>query len=391
MANIDLIIKAIQKVSQQRDGEFLALHEPCFAGNEWKYTKDCLDSGWVSSVGKYVDQFERDFASYIGVNYAVATVNGTSALHISLLLAGVNSNDEVLCPTLTFVASANAISYTGATPHFVDSSRETLAVCPKKLEGYLADILEMRSDGFAYNKSTQKRVSALVVVHILGHVAEMDELKTVVSKYNIKLVEDAAEALGSYRDDVHAGAFGNLAAFSFNGNKVITTGGGGMLVTDDEALAKRAKHLTTTAKSSNGYYFSHDEVGYNFRMPNINAAIGCAQLESIDAFLKVKRELASVYASEFKGIDDVEFIKEPKGCKSNYWLNGLLVDGGLEALLEETNSAAIMTRPLWDLMHRLPMYQHCPCGDLSQAEYLSLRVINIPSGVKVLPEVRNGQ
>lgn len=388
MVDVSAILNALKDVSGQAENEFLALHEPCFKGNEWKYTKDCIDTGWVSSVGAYVDRFEKDFADYVGTKHAIAVVNGTSALHISLLLSRVNAKDEVLCPALTFVASANAISYTGATPHFVDSSTQTLAVCPKKLESYLEEIAELRNDGYCYNKQTGKRIAALVVVHILGHIAEMNALKHVVDRFNIRLVEDAAEALGSYRDGIHAGAFGNIAAFSFNGNKTITTGGGGMIVTDNAEMAAKAKHLTTTARVSNGYYFSHDQVGYNYRMPNINAALGCAQLEKLDEFLAIKRKLAVAYEEAFRHIETVNFIKEPKNCKSNYWLNGLYIEGGLDKVLKATNEANLMTRPLWDLMHTLPMYKSCPRAELTNAEKLSNHIINIPSGVNIHPEAR---
>ncbi len=385
MKTADAILKILQDVTHQQQ-EFVPLHEPEFKGNEWTYVKQCIDTGWVSSVGAYVDRFEKDFASYTGAKYAIATVNGTSALHICLLLSGVKAGDEVLCPTLTFAATANAIAYTGAMPHFVDSSEETLGVCPKKLSAYLDKVAELRSDGYCYNKHTDKRISAMMVVHIFGHVAEMQELLTIAKRFNIEVIEDAAEALGSYRDGQHAGTFGKIAAFSFNGNKIITTGGGGMIVTSDESIAKRAKHLTTTARVVNGYVFAHDEVGYNYRLPNINAALGCAQLESLNDFLKAKRELANKYKKAFSALENATFIAEPKNCQSNYWLCALKLEDGLEDILQVTNEAKIMTRPLWDLMHTLPMYQQCPRAELSVAEKLRQTIINIPSSAKLFTE-----
>lgn len=362
----------------------VALHEPRFAGHEWDYVKECLDTGWVSSVGKYVDRFEVDLAAYTGVKHAVATVNGTAALHMCLLLAGVAVGDEVLLPSLTFVATANAVAYCGATPHFVDSDETSLGVAPTKLADYLADIAEISADG-CRNRLTGRPIKALLVMHAFGHPVDLQPLAELCERYRLALIEDAAESLGSYYQGRHTGQWGRLSAVSFNGNKIATTGGGGALLTNDAGLAKRAKHLTTTAKLPHAWEFVHDEIGYNYRLPNLNAALGCAQLEQMDGFLAAKRRLAERYAHAFASIDGARFFSEPAYARSNYWLNVLLLDraqaGLRDAILQATHDAGFLTRPVWTPMHLLPLYRHCPHMDLAGAEDLQRRIVCLPSSV----------
>lgn len=362
--------------------ERLSLHEPNFKGHEWDYVKECIDTGWVSSVGKYVDVFEKKLAEFTGVQYAVATGTGTSALHMCYLLAGVVSGDEVLVPTLTFVGTINPIHYCGAIPHFIDSEEISLGVDAVKLESYLQD-MSLQIDGVCVNRLTGRTIRALCVVHTLGHPVDLDPLVLLCNKYHIQLIEDAAEALGSYYKGAHVGGHGLLSAFSFNGNKIITTGGGGAILTNNEALAKRAKHLTTTAKLAHPWLFEHDEMGYNYRLPNINAALGCAQLEQLPTFLERKRLLAWQYEQRFQNVAEVSFIHEPSYAQSNCWLNAILlnasVENAREDVLELLNSEGFMSRPLWNLQHTLPMYQCCPRMPLLTAESLQRRLIKIPS------------
>lgn len=378
---IKIICEVLQNILPAKHGR-VSLHEPCFSGNEWSYVKECLDTGWVSSVGKFVDRFEEDLAAYTGVKHVIAVVNGTAALHMCLLLAGVKTNDEVLMPTFTFIATANAISYCGAVPHFIDSEESTLGADPRKLKIYLKEITEQRSDG-CYNRQTGRRIKAIVPMHTFGHPVDLDELAKVCQSFGITLIEDAAESLGSFYKGRHTGQWGLLSAISFNGNKTITTGGGGAILTNDEELGRLAKHITTTAKTPHRWEFNHDMVGYNYRMPNINAAMGCAQLEQLPSFLAAKRALAERYRESFAGIPGIRFFAEPANSQSNYWLNTLLLDEDCaeqrDALLKATNDADIMTRPAWTLMHKLPMFCHCPKMDLSVAESLERCLINIPS------------
>ncbi|WP_027363347.1 LegC family aminotransferase [Desulfotruncus alcoholivorax] len=377
---LDQIVSAIKSVLPAK--KQIGLHEPCFAGNEWAYLKGCLDSGWVSSLGSYVTKFEQMLAEFTGAAYAVATVNGTAALHTCLLLAGVKPGDEVLLPALTFVATANAVSYCGGVPHFVDSAPDTLGVDPSKLADYLQDIAELR-DGNCYNRITGRRISVLLPVHTFGHPVDLDALLEICRFYRLVLVEDAAEALGTLYKGRHVGNFGRLAALSFNGNKIITTGGGGAVLTGDAGLACLAKHITTTAKLPHLWEFVHDRLGYNYRLPNINAALGCAQLEKLPEFINKKRELAERYSRAFAGLRGVSFFTEPPFARSNYWLNALLLDearaGLRDMLLEESNRWGIQTRPAWRLMPELPMYGDCPAMELVVAQSLARRVINIPS------------
>lgn len=364
------------------NGRTVALHEPHFCGNEWAYVKECLDTGWVSSVGKFVDRFETQLAEYAGVKRAVAVVNGTSALHICLKLVGVEPGDEVLIPTLTFVATANAVTYCGAQPHLVDSETKTLGMDSVKLDAHLREIAEIRQAS-CYNKKTGRRIRAVVPMHTFGHPVNLDSLAEVCERYRISMIEDAAESLGSYYKGKHTGNWGHVAALSFNGNKVITTGGGGAIITNDEELGRLAKHVTTTARVPHPWDLSHDMVGYNYRMPNINAALGCGQLEQMPLFLKAKRSLAEKYKKAFKDMKGVSLITEPEHAHSNYWLNALMLDeqhaSQRNALLDLTNQNGIQTRPAWTLMHRLPMFSQSPCMDLSVAENIVQRLINIPS------------
>lgn len=379
--SLDQIVRALQEVASPNH-QPVSLHQPEFSGNEWTYVKECIDTGWVSSVGKYVDLFESKLAEYSGVKKAVAVVNGTAALHVSLLLAGVEPNDEVLLPALTFVATANAVSYCGAIPHFVDSEWASLGMDSKKLDDYLASVGKLTPDGLV-NKWTGRRIKAVLPMHTFGHPVDLDSLTEVADRYRLVLIEDAAESLGSFYKGKHTGHWGRISALSFNGNKIVTTGGGGALLTNDEELGKMAKHITTTAKIPHRWNFFHDQIGYNYRMPNLNAALGCAQLEQLDRFVDQKRKLASVYERKLIPINDVRFIMEPEHTRSNYWLNAILLTGDLanrrDELLEKTNKEGIMTRPAWTLMHKLPAFQHCPKMDLSVAEDLEKSLVNIPS------------
>ena len=362
--------------------EFIPLHEPRFIGNEKKYLNECIDSTFVSSVGVFVDRFEEEFASYVGAKYAVATVNGTSALHLALLLADVSKDDEVITQALTFVATANAISYTGAKPIFVDVDLDTMGLSPNALNDFLNKNCELIDDK-CINKTTKRAIKACVPMHTFGHPCKVDEIVKICDKWGIKIVEDSAESLGSFYKDKHTGTFGDIGVFSFNGNKIITSGGGGVIVTDDKGLAKRAKHLSTTAKVLNSYEFEHDEIGFNYRMPNINAALLCAQLENINKFLSSKRVLASKYEKFFSTLDDVKFISEAKKSSSNYWLNAIMLNDKKErdVCLEFLNNNGVMARPIWKLMSELEMYKDCQSDDLKNSKYLQHRVINIPSSV----------
>lgn len=361
----------------------ISLHEPTFKGNEWNYIKECLDTGWVSSVGAYVDRFERDLAAFTGSPHAVAVVNGTAALHISLVVAGVRPDDEVLIPSLTFVATANAVTYCGAIPHLIDVAQDTLGVDAFKLGEYLKEIAIIQQDGHYYNKKTGRRLSAVVPMHTFGHPVDLEGLMEICEQYHLVLVEDAAESLGSYYKGRHTGTFGHIAALSFNGNKIVTTGGGGAILTANQEWAKRAKHLTTTAKLPHRWLFVHDETAYNYRLPNLNAALGCAQLEQLPLFLELKRNLANLYAQKFSEVSGISVVTEPAHSTSNYWLNALRLDIPdtklRDRILEKTNDAGFMTRPTWTPMHKLEMYKTSPQMDLSTTEKIESSIINIPS------------
>jgi len=373
------IVAAVRSVTGQGP---VALHEPCFAGNEWAYLKECLDSTFVSSVGKFVDKFEAELAAYTGAKHAVAVVNGTAALHVALRIAGVQPGDEVLVPTLTFVATAAAVRYCHAIPHFVDCEERTLGAGVAAIRDHLRSIAEVH-DGQCVNRATGRVIRAFVPMHAFGHPVDVDGCLAVARDFRLTLVEDAAESLGSTVGGRHTGTFGLMGTLSFNGNKTITTGGGGAILTNDGELARRAKHLTTTAKVPHRWDYIHDEVGYNYRLPNVNAALGCAQLEQLPGFLVSKRRIYQRYQQAFVAIPEVRLVAEPPGCTSNYWLQTLLLDETIaqhrDAVLAATNDAGLMTRPTWRLMHRLDPYRDCPRMDLPVAESLERRVINLPS------------
>jgi perosamine synthetase len=375
----DDIIVAIRSVVGPRP---VALHEPRFGGNEWAYLKECLDSTFVSSVGKFVDRFEAELAAYTGARHAVAVMNGTAALHIALQLAGVQPDDEVLIPALTFVATACAVRYCGASPHFVDSEERTLGVDVDALRDYLQGATELRA-GKCVNRRTGRIIRALVPMHVFGHPMDIEAALALARDFRLVLIEDAAESLGSTVHGRHTGTFGVMGTLSFNGNKTVTTGGGGAILFDDAELARRAKHLTTTAKVPHRWEYRHDAVGYNYRMPNLNAALGCAQLEQLDGFIAAKRRLFERYRTAFARVPQVRLMSEPSGSRSNYWLQTLLLDesaaGQRDWILAATNDAGLMTRPVWTLMHLLEPYRDCPRMDLSAAESLVRRIINIPS------------
>lgn len=378
-------IDILESVIGKTDGT-IALHEPEFKGHEWDYVKECLDTGWVSSVGKYVDEFEKKLREITGAKYAVAVSNGTSALHIALMLAGVKAGDEVLVPALSFVATANAVAHCGAIPHFVDSSLVTLGLDPAALKNHLRNIAEKTTDGWR-NRITGRRLAAIVPMHTFGHMVDMDVLMELSGRYGIPVVEDAAESLGSRYKGISAGTFGKLAILSFNGNKIVTTGGGGAILTNDDELGKHAKYITTTAKRPHRWEFFHDEVAYNYRLPNINAALGCAQLERLPDFISRKQALAERYRQAFAGNEHFEFAVRPEGTESNYWLCAVRLKKPELAVRDEilgmANDAGYQCRPVWTLLHRLPMYQNSPKSDLRVAELLEASLINIPSSPKL--------
>jgi perosamine synthetase len=380
---VEQVVSAIRSVAGEGN---IALHEPRFAGNEWAYLKDCLDSTFVSSVGRYVDRFEADLAAYTGARHAVAVVNGTAALHVALQLAGVQEGDEVLIPALTFVATANAVAYCGAIPHFVDSEERTLGLDPNALRDYLRTATELH-EGQCVNRATGRVIRAVVPMHTFGHPVDMEGVLALARDFHLEVIEDATESLGSTIHGKHAGTFGRMGVLSFNGNKVITTGGGGAILTDDAELDKHAKHLTTTAKLPHRWAYVHDEIGYNYRLPNINAALGCAQLEQLPGFVDAKRTLHARYLEAFAGIPQVRILSEPQGCTSNYWLQTLLLEEPAadlrDALLQATNDAGLMTRPIWELMSKLQLYRTCPSMPLPVAESLERRVINLPSSASL--------
>ncbi|MEI8201397.1 MAG: LegC family aminotransferase [Bacteroidota bacterium] len=391
--------------------DFIPLHAPVFCGNEKKYLEECIDTTFVSSVGKFVDRFEAMVAEYTGATKAVVCVNGTNALHLAMLLLGVKQDDEVITQPLTFIATCNAISYIGAHPVFVDVDLDTLGMSPKALRKWLAENVEFKNQAEdkvnnfqsqpqpqpqsqpqpqpqpqpqsqPYNKTTGRRIKACIPMHTFGHPCRIDEIVEICKEYHIELIEDAAESLGSFYKEKHTGTFAKIAALSFNGNKTITTGGGGMLLFQDEDLAKSAKHLTTQAKVPHPWNFVHDQIGYNYRMPNINAALGCAQMEQLPQFLSAKRQLAHQYEQFFSTLNSTStFFKEPQNAKSNYWLNVIILKDRDERdeFLKFANDNGVMTRPAWQLMNKLPMFVDCQCGELPNSEWLEDRIVNIPS------------
>jgi len=375
------IIQFIQTLYHTQDA--IPLHAPRFMGNEKKYLNECIDSTFVSSVGKFVDRFEEMLAGYTGSRKAVVCVNGTSALHIALLLVGVERNDEVITQSLTFIATCNAISYIGAHPVFVDVDKDTMGLSPLAVEAWLKEYAEIKNNT-CHNKKTGRRIKACVPMHTFGHPVHLDELISVCEKYHLELVEDAAESIGSFYKGKHTGTFGKVGVLSFNGNKTITTGGGGMLLFNDEKLGAYAKHLTTQAKAPHRWEFVHDEIGYNYRMPNINAALGCAQMEYLDKMLANKRETAMKYKEFFQGIDNIDFFDKPENCQSNFWLNAILLKDRKmrDNFLQYSNDHGVMTRPIWQLMNRLPMFADCQTDDLTNTIWFEERVVNLPSSVR---------
>lgn len=364
--------------------ETVPLHAPLFIGNEKKYLNECIDTTFVSSVGKFVDRFEEEMAAYTGAKKAVVCVSGTNALHMAMMLVGVERDDEVLTQALTFIATCNAISYIGAHPVFIDVDMDTLGLSSKAVKAWLEKNAELKN-GVCYNKKTGRRVKACIPMHTFGHPVKIDELVQICNEWHLELVEDAAESIGSLYKGQHTGTFGKVGAISFNGNKTITTGGGGMLLFQDEELGKLAKHLTTQAKVPHRWAFVHDHIGYNYRMPNINAALGCAQLENLDRYVENKRETAQIYADFFKNIPDITFFTEPENCRSNYWLNVVMLKGkaAQQEFLEYTNDHGVMTRPVWELMNRLEMFKQCETDGLKNTEWLADRIVNIPSSVRL--------
>lgn len=363
--------------------EFTPLSVPKFIGNEKKYLNECIDTTFVSSVGKFVDRFEEDMARYTGAKRAVVCVSGTNALHLAMVLVGVERDDEVLTQALTFIATCNAISYIGAKPVFIDVDKSTMGLSPDALKQWLNANAEIRN-GQCYNKGTGRRIKGCVPMHTFGHPVRIEEVASVCEEYHIELIEDAAESIGSRYKGIHTGLFGRIGALSFNGNKTITTGGGGMLLFMDEKLGALAKHLSTQAKVPHRWEFRHDHIGYNYRMPNINAALGCAQLEHIDEYIADKRATAAAYADYFKSVDDIDFFTEPVDSFSNYWLNVVILKDKEAQLqfLQETNDRGVMTRPIWELMNRLPMFEQCQHDALENTIWFADRVVNIPSSVR---------
>lgn len=380
---LNKFVKFVQDTYQTK--EFVPLHAPTFTGNEKEYVCNSIDSTFVSSVGIYVDQFEQKIEAFTGSTKAIATVNGTAALHTALYMAGVKSSDLVITQALTFVATCNALYHMGAEPVFVDVSKVSLGLCPKALESYLDDNAVINNDGLSEDKRTGQIYRAVVPMHTFGHPVQLDELIVICNKWNINLVEDAAESLGSFYMGQHTGTFASFGALSFNGNKVITTGGGGMVLCKNFDEGVHTKHVTTTAKVPHPYEFFHDEAGFNYRLPNLNAAMGCAQMEVLPKFLKEKRELAERYESFFKN-SQFQFVKEPDYAQSNYWLNAIICPDSevRETLIKETNAQGVMTRPIWKLMHRLPMFENAKRGDLPISEWIESCLVNIPSSPVLL-------
>ena len=384
MSNCDFIDAFVAKVREIfKTKEFIPLHAPRFAGQEKELILETLESTFVSSVGECVDKFEQDIARYTGAEFAVAVSSGTAALHTALHVVGVALDNEVITTPLTFVATCNAISYCGARPVFVDVDLDTLGLSPQSLAQFLEQHAEIRQDGLCWNRFSGKVIRACVPVHNLGHPARAEEIAKVCGRYNIAVIEDAAESLGSLTDAEHTGRVGLMGVLSFNGNKIITTGGGGALITDDAAFAKRLKHLTTTAKQPHPWLFQHDEVGFNYRLPNLNAALGLAQIAQLDDFVVKKRDLARYYADWLDKWPHATFFTEPTGARSNYWLNAILLQDreARDEFLGRTNECGIMTRPMWTPMHTLPMYQNCQCSSLDNAELIESTLVNIPSSV----------
>ena len=373
------IYKGIRNVIGEKES---FLHEPIFDNKEKMNLDECIDSSFVSTVGEYVNKFEKMLEKYTGAKRAIAIVNGTSALHIALKVLGIKPHEEIICPSLTFVGTANAISYLNAKPHFVDINESTLGIDPSALRRWLDKIIVVRN-GKSINKNTGRIISAIIPMHTFGHPVEIESILEIADRYRITVIEDAAESLGSFYKGKHTGTFGKAGILSFNGNKIITTGGGGALLTDDDAIANYAKHLSTTSRVKHNWKFIHDEIGFNYRLPNLNAALGCAQMQKLPSFINSKRRLFSKYLDVFNSIDGIRLFSEPLDSRSNYWLQTLILEKGLENeldnIIEYTNKMGVMTRPAWELIPNLGIYQDCPKAPLPIAESLSKRIINIPS------------
>lgn len=392
MSEVPTLVAALSALIQPKDSP-VALHEPEFMGQEWAYIKRCLDTGWVSASGEFVDRFEQDLATRCETTHALVTMNGTAALHAALVGFGIGGNDEVLVPSLTFVATANAVSYTHATLHFVDSDPNRLGICPDKLKEYLEQITEVVGSGkygpTVRNKTTKRVIKAILVTHVFGHPVDMDKVLEIASQFGLIVIEDAAEGLGSLYRGRPLGSIGHAGILSFNGNKIITTGGGGAIVTNDDAFASQIRHLCTTAKRPHPWEYEHDMIGYNYRLPNINAALGCAQLERLDNFLDRKRQLSMQYKAALEKLTSLDFVEEPDDSLSNYWLNAIKFHRPLSGqerrkVLETLHHEGLLCRPVWSLMHRLPMYEHCPRMDMAICEDLVARIVNIPSSANLV-------
>lgn len=387
MINVDELLRRLNLVLPQHSNRSIALHEPNFSIREIEYVENCIKSGWVSSNGEYIDKFENELSKFTGIKNAIAVVNGTAALHLCLLASGVKVGDEVITPTLTFVATANAVRYCQATPLFADCEELTLSIDPVKVEEFLKNHAEIKG-GYCFNKNSGNRISALIAMHVYGHPGKIDVLANICREWKITLIEDAAESLGSLYKGHHTGSFGHVSAVSFNGNKIITTGGGGAILTNDDIAAKRIRHLSTTAKIAGTTSFTHDEVGFNYRMPNLNAALGCGQLEQLPNFLKKKRGLSQKYHLALEGFEGLKLITEPVHAQSNYWLNTIILnqkfENQLNSILDNLEKNGIQARPCWTLMHKLKIYENSPRISTSTAESLSKRIINLPSSPHLL-------
>lgn len=376
--------KTIAFIKDLYGADKVFLHAPCFIGNEKKYLDECIDTTFVSSVGAFVDRFEKEIGEYTGTGRAVVCVSGTNALHMSLMLAGVKQDDEVLTQPLTFIATCNALSYIGAKPVFIDVDLDTLGMSPRATREWLLKNAEMRN-GETFNKKSGRRIKACVPMHTFGHPIHLDEMVDVCQEWNVALVEDAAESIGSLYKGRHTGTFGEIGALSFNGNKTITTGGGGMMLFRNPELGAYAKHITTQAKVPHRWAFVHDHIGYNYRMPNVNAALGCAQFENLERFIEDKRNTAKEYADFFRNVEGIKFFVEPENCRSNYWLNVIILENreAQQAFLQESNDSGVQTRPIWELMSRLNMFKDCETDGIKNCIWLADRIVNIPSGVRL--------